>query len=89
MTDKERYMAAAHAMQSAVKFEIETGAASDATPKGLRVGVNSAMVETGTLVKILTDKGVFTIDEWWSALADMMENEVAMFEAAHPGIHFR
>lgn len=82
--DRDRYMNAAHAMQSAVNFFMEQGIATDTTPKHLRVGVNSMMVESSTLATILMEKGVFTLEEYYERLADMMEQEVKMYEASLP-----
>lgn len=76
----QRYLKALHAMQSGVKAEMELGLNDAHTPKHLRVGVNSAMVETGALLKLMLDKGVITEDEWCAALADAMEREVAEYE---------
>lgn len=74
-----RYQAAAHAMQSGVAatMEIDPNAT---TPKHLRVGVNSAMVEHSALVWLLLQKGVLTEQEYYSALADAMEREKALYE---------
>lgn len=69
---RARYQAAAHGMQS--------GVAADPTdkslqPKHLRVGVNSALVETAVLAQLLIDKGIITAEEHSTALADAMERE--------------
>ncbi len=88
MTHKERYLAAAHGMQSGVAFE-ETLGAKDMTPRHLRVGVNSAMVEHAALVDLLLSKGVISEEEYFKALADGMEREVAAYEGRHPGVRFR
>ena len=79
--DQDRYYKACHAMQSGVAMEMHLPETRDAAgPKHLRVGVNSAMVETSTLVKILIDKGIITLDDWDRELADSMENEVMRYE---------
>lgn len=79
MIDHERYLVALHAMQTGVALEMQRG--SNATdPKHLRVGINSAMVENGVLVTLLVEKGVLIWDEWYCALADAMEREVATYE---------
>ena len=86
-TDKERYLAAAHAMQSGVAAEMQINP-KGTEPKHLRVGVNAAMVEHGALVGLLIAKGLFTLAEFEAALADGMEAEVARFEetlSAHYG----
>jgi hypothetical protein len=77
-----RYQAACHAMQSGVAIEMTDPSRSQATdPKHLRVGVNSAMVETSALVELLIDKGVFTAVEWFEGLCRSMEREVTQYEA--------
>lgn len=48
-------------------------------PKHLRVGVNSAMVDTSAMVQLMIDKGLITKLEWATALADGMEREVQMY----------
>lgn len=71
---RDRYLAALHAMQSGVAMEMNYDPAST-TPKHLRVGVNSAMSDTGALAKLLVDKGVITEQEYYTAVADGMERE--------------
>ena len=79
--DQDRYIKACHAMQSGVAMEMNLPETRDAqSPKHLRVGVNSAMVETSTLVGLLVEKGIITMDEWDKALADNMELEVVRYE---------
>jgi hypothetical protein len=78
----ERYNAALHAVQSGVALEISrtkegTGAAS---PKHLRVGVNSAMIQNGALVRLMVDKGVITWPEWFERLALEAEREQKAYE---------
>ena len=98
-SDQKRYFDACHAMQTGVKFEMTRaqlrGAEHDATdPKHLRVGVNSALVSGGALVKLLGDKGIITDEEFWASQADAMEAEVALYEKranhgnAGPVLHF-
>lgn len=71
----------AHAMQSGVATEIAHDMNNAAaTPKHLRVGVNSAMVEHGALVKLLIDKGVIDLGEYVVELRDAMKREVEMYE---------
>lgn len=85
VSDVERYVAKAHAMQTGVKLKLMAelagamGERAETSPKHLRVGVNSAMVETGALVKLLMAKGVFTEAEWYKTLADGMEAEVEKY----------
>lgn len=79
MSHQERYIAAAHAMQSGVKADMETDPNRDSqgatTPKHLRVGVNTALSNVGSLAKLLIDKGIITEDEYFEAIADGMERE--------------
>lgn len=77
--DLDRYQRAAHAMQSGVATEmgINPGPTS---PKHLRVGVNAAMRDTSSLVKLLIEKGLITEGEFYKALADGMEEEVRRYE---------
>ena len=89
--DRFRYNKLAHAMQTGVKmmqnfehpemnipdFAIE---ASD-SPKHLRVGVNSSMVEHAALTMLLVDKGIITMDDYERSLVDLMEREVKRYES--------
>lgn len=75
-----RYVAAAHAMQSGVKYDQESGS-EDGSPKHLRVGVNSALVDASALARLLIAKGVITELELHEALAEGMEAEKARYEA--------
>lgn len=96
MTDEERYLAALHAMQSGVAYQMNYPQYKAATePKHLRVGINNALVQQTAIVKLMVAKGVITMDEWWKTLADEMEAEVARYEAeirqllGHDGITLR
>ena len=75
---QERYLKAAHAMQSGVAYSM--GHTVETTPKHLRVGVNSAMVETSTLARLLIANGVFTEQEHLEMLCVVMEEEVASYQ---------
>lgn len=85
--DRARYMAAAHAVQSAIALDLTRrhGIDVDTTLgrflKHLRVGVDSAKAEQGALATLLIEKGVITGDEYVAAMADAMEREKAMYEA--------
>ena len=96
-SDQQRYLNACHAMQTGVKWEMEQQAGSQhiaTSPKHLRVGVNSALVSHGALVKLLVEKGILTEDEYITSQADAMEAEVALYEEranrgnAGPVLHF-
>lgn len=81
MDDEERYFKAAHAMQSGVAFEMNyLDTASATEPKHLRVGVNVALSDGAALVRLLIAKGILTEEEYFKAIADMMEEEVAKYQ---------
>ncbi len=70
----QRYLAAAHGMQSGVAYEIEKDPSSG-TPKHLRVGVNSGMVNDHAIAKLLIAKRVISELEYYRTLAECMEEE--------------
>jgi hypothetical protein len=76
---KEKYLALMHAVQSGVaaKMDYDYG---DTSLKHLRVGVNSAMIETAALAKLMLDRGLFTEEEYLDALIDRAQAEVEMYE---------
>ena len=74
---KDRYWSAVHAMQSGVAYLRDK---TDQEPKHLRVGINVALRDVGTLSYLLVKKGVFTELELWEALADGAEAEVKEYE---------
>lgn len=70
-----------HRVQSAIAFfegrKTSHGQRHAATePKHLRVGVNSALVETSALGALLFRKGVFTAEEYYDSLIEVWEREV-------------
>lgn len=75
-----RYAELLHAMQTGIAFLLEQDS-SPASPKHVRLGINSAKVEHGALVSLLLAKGVFTAEEYLDAILAQMEKEVAMYEA--------
>jgi hypothetical protein len=78
-TPQERYVAATHAMQSGVAAEMGYKP-SPTTPKHLRVGVNSAMVNSSALAELLISKGVITEAEYLEVIAAGMEREAKLYE---------
>jgi hypothetical protein len=73
---RDRYVKLCMAMQSGVAFSPTT----DQSPKHLRVGVNAAMSDHGSLVKLLIDKKIITEDEYFDALIAGMDREVKSYE---------
>lgn len=79
---EKRYKKASHAVQTGVALEIELGGeqGAAATPKYLRVGVNSAMSDHGALARLLIKKGVITQDEYELVVVEAMEAEAEFYE---------
>jgi hypothetical protein len=76
--DQDRYLAAAHAMQSGVAMKMNYDV-TDTEPKHLRVGINAAFVGGSALARLLIDKGVITLDEYQAKLAEVMEEEAQSY----------
>lgn len=74
--DRQRYMNAAHAVQTAIAFTM----GRDTEPKHLRVGIDLTKSDQGALATLLIEKGVITEAEYFKALADAMEREKTMRE---------
>jgi hypothetical protein len=87
---------AVHARQSAVAFLIARGGdgAQAATPKHLRVGVDSAMSDHASLAGLLIKKGLITEDEYFTAIVEGAEREAeswsnrARRESGMPQLNF-
>ncbi len=80
---KARYAAAMHAVQSgvAVMMNFDGGTErGETSPKHLRTGVNSALVDSGALAGLLMRKGVITEEEYLEALAEAAEREKLAYE---------
>lgn len=75
----ERYVALMHGCQSAVAFEIESFGdnAAAADHKHLRTGINACLVDSSAMAQLLIRKGVFTEDEYFVALEEAAERELA------------
>jgi hypothetical protein len=89
-----RHKAAQHAVQTAVRFEIESlGEAGEQTHHGarylkhLRVGINTAMCDHAAMVEVLIDAGVIDRKKYLEKIAIVMEREKATLEAKH-GLKF-
>lgn len=82
--DRQRYIDDMHAIQTGIAMMIEHNATTGARyaeiePKHLRVGINSAMIDTGALMALLVNKGFITMDEVDAALADMADRDVETY----------
>lgn len=91
MSNRERFTSLQHKMQAGVMYDQKTsptlGPLLEASHpevarhfKMERVGINSALVECGAIVRLLIDKGVFTENEWWTAACKAMEAEIRTYE---------
>jgi hypothetical protein len=74
-----RWTNAAHAMQTGVELERNFDSAPT-DPKHLRVDVNTAHVDHGSLVELLIQKGLITKLEYHEAIAEGMEKEKERYE---------
>lgn len=76
----KRYSDAVQAMQSGVMGEMPYNP-NPTSPKHLRVGINVALVDHGSLVRGLVKKGVITNEEYYQWIAEGMEAEHKRYEA--------
>ena len=76
---RQRYEAALHAVQTGVAAWMQVDP-SEIEPKHLRVGVNSALLDSAALVKLFIAKGVFTEEEYAEALVEAVEGEVRRYQ---------
>lgn len=82
---KARYMSELKKMQTGVGFKMQFDS-KETEPKHLRVGVNNALVLNGALSRLLVAKGIITDEEYYTAMADGMQDEREKYErtlAAH------
>lgn len=73
------YLDAMHAMQTGVAVDLSHDDSSG-TPKHLRVGVNAALADHGSLVRLLVAKGVITHEEYLEAIRDGMRAEADKYQ---------
>ena len=88
----EKYRQRMHALQTGVAFlqEYETKSRNlpvcqgerqgDTSPKHLRVGINSAMVNDAALLELLIEKGIVTKEEHIDKLLVVIEREIQGYE---------
>jgi len=75
----EEMAALQHAMQTGIMYMIDRGSKTG-EPKRLRVGVNSALVFNGTVVRLLVGKGLITREEYAEASVEDLRAEVKRYE---------
>lgn len=82
---RERYESALHSMQTGVAMLMNYDG-KETSPKHLRVGVNSALIDSAALAKILIDKGIITEEEYYASLADFAEADAASYQEKLQGM---
>lgn len=75
--ERARYERAAHRVQTAVAAVPQH---PNQTPKHMRTGIDMSKSDLGGMAKLLIDKGVFTLEEYSTALADQAEIEADTYE---------
>lgn len=76
----ERYAQNMHAVQSGIAALLGTPNYQDATPKHLRVGVECNFVNQDATARLLIEKGIFTHEEYFEAMAEASAREKALYE---------
>lgn len=76
------YEAAAHGVQSAIKFEMGQRGwlGGDEEWKHLRVGIDARAADAHGLAELLIAKGVFTVEEYAEYMRLAMNEELARYE---------
>jgi hypothetical protein len=76
---RAHYAAKLHGVQSGVAATMNFDA-GETSPKHLRVGINSALVNQGAFVALLIEKGLITEHEYLVKLCEYADREVASYE---------
>lgn len=76
---QQQYRDNLRAMQSGVAMDQAKGSECG-TPKHLRVGVNSTMVDHAALVQLLIKKGIISEEEFWESMVDASKAEKERYE---------
>lgn len=74
----EEYTHHARRMQAGVEYTMQDS--KECQPKHLRVGVNTALADQGSLARLLIKKGVITEMEYLESIADGMKQEADAYE---------
>jgi len=77
---RSQYASAMHAVQSGVKMLMSLGVSAETDLKHLRVGINSALLDSATVVRLLIAKGIITEREHLEALVTAAEEERQSYE---------
>ena len=75
----ERYEAAMHSMQAGVALQMQYDLL-ETNPKHLRVGINSAMLESNAIGELLIKKGLITEEEYMIAITEAAEKEADRYQ---------
>lgn len=76
---EKKYAKLMHAMQSGVAMLMNYDK-KETEPKHLRVGVNSALIDTGAILQLLINKGIITHEEFLEVLCEFAERDVRSYE---------
>lgn len=92
MDDKPKndltYEEAMHGVQTGIAFDINAGS-NIATPKHLRVGVDSLFINDAALARLLVKKGIITHEEYTEEIRLEANRELDRYESRNPHIKFR
>lgn len=80
---EEAYARLCHAIQTGLAYMQSSSSPAFKSifePKHLRVGIDLRALENAAIVGLLVEKGVFTVEEFQSALLTEMAKEVAASE---------
>lgn len=82
------YAEAMQGVQSGVMYEHFNGS-DDGSPKHLRVGVNSALINDAALAMLLINKGIISLEEYKEAIRLHANEELAKYEERNTPASFR
>lgn len=79
---QQRYKTFMHGVQTGVKMCIQRDGLSEAgaSPKHLRAGVNSALIDSAAVIELLMEKGIIDPLELMEKLCEKAEEEVRRYE---------
>lgn len=72
---KKLYLSMMHGLQSGIATMI-TLDQKYASPKDLRVGVDSALIQDSALAQLLMEKGIITEDEYWTRVLRLVGEDI-------------